>query len=54
MTALLERLLAWLNRRCGVFELTEAVVLQHGSSWVRIAPDEPPRWYLSEESARRG
>lgn len=54
MIRLLERLLAWLERQSGAFQLTEPVVVQHGASWVRLEPGRPPRWFSSEEWASRG
>lgn len=46
-----EKLLAWLDRKSGCFKLPGPVVVQHGSVWLRIAPDEPPRWFLSQTLA---
>jgi hypothetical protein len=49
--ARLERLIAWLDRRAGCFELDGPVVIRHGSAWLRIAPGEQSGWYRSEAEA---
>lgn len=54
MIALLERVLAWLERRSGAFPFDGAGVVQHGGSWLRIEPGRPARWYPSEMEASRG
>jgi hypothetical protein len=51
IVACLERLLNWLNRKSGCFTLREPIIIQHGDSWLRIAPDETPQWFRSEWQA---
>jgi hypothetical protein len=51
IVALLERLIAWMDRQLGTFELTRPVVVQHGSAWLRIAPDQEPRRFTTESAA---
>lgn len=49
--ARLERLIAWLDRRAGCFELTGPVILKDGSAWLRIAPGEQSRWFADQVAA---
>lgn len=51
IAALVERLNGWLSNRLGLIELNEPVVVQDGSAWLRIAPNELPRWYATEQEA---
>lgn len=53
LTNQLERLNNWLTRRMGIFELTQPVVIRHGSMWLRIAPREPLRWFSTDDEALR-
>jgi hypothetical protein len=47
----LKRLIAWLDRRAGCFELDGPVVIRHGSAWLRIAPGEQARWFADQVEA---
>lgn len=47
-----DRILEWTARRMGIFEVTGPIVVKDGSAWLRLAPDEPPQWFRSEEQAR--
>lgn len=42
---------AWTMKRLGVDELTEPMVLHDGSVWLRLAPNEPPRWFPTQLDA---
>lgn len=51
ITAVLEAVLRWLDSRSGCFRLTQFVVLQDGSAWLRMEVGDSYRWYPSEHEA---
>lgn len=55
ITALLERLVAWWDRRVGCFELVEALVIRDvRSGWLRMELDGSYRWHRTEREAMAG
>lgn len=56
MIGILERAIlrftAWSDARLGVFELPEPLVIRDGSAWLRLGPNDPPMWFITEQLAR--
>lgn len=52
---MLTRLLAWLQRQSGAFELSEPLIVQDRyGAWLRIAPHESVRWFRTDWEAMNG
>lgn len=46
---------AWAMRAKGIAALTdEPIIVQDSNMWLRLATDEPVRWFWSEYEAERG